>query len=506
MRALSAARRYPLLLCLALQSALLFPHLDLLPIWGDELHTLETIAKPIERSFSSLSREYHPPAYFLLARAWNALPLPGGAVVRLRALSALILLVATALVWRCWIAQLPERARWWYLALWATSPFLILYGRMARSYTLQLALASLTVYFATALVADVSRRRYWIACALSLTSLFYVHYLPAMALLLALGGVLVYRAIRQWHFQFLLALATVTALTALLYSPWILHLTETVGMVANDKPYLSSGARVHEHLLRLAYGAVAFTYGETLPMAVVCVAVLLAPPIAWLLWRGARTAPSWLPLVAVAGLCAYFGAVNSVSFAFIPARLAFIYPFFLLLLVWGAQGRPKAGAMLMGALLLLAPFTLWSYYHRDHFLNKGYVIRYQEIVDSVGRDAPRDRTLVLLDCYGMDPHILAVGLRPRARIGLVRDSRSIERAKKLVSQGSVDTVWLIRAGHDASPARVNDAAQRELSRTLDARRLSFVPYSALDRAVMGWLGWPARPTHVIEAIELFRRQ
>jgi hypothetical protein len=427
-------------------------------------------------------------------------------VVRLRALSALILLLATALVWRFWIAQLPERARWWFLALWATSPFLILYGRMARSYTLQLVLALLTIHYATALIADVSRRRYWIACALCFAALFYVHYLPAMALLLALGGVLVYLAIRRWQFQFLLALATVTGLAALLYSPWILHLTETIGMVVNDKPYLSSGARAHEHLLRIAYGAVAFTYGETLPMAVISAAALLAPLVAWLLFRGARTAPPWLPLVAVAAVCAYFGAVDSVSFAFIPARLAFVYPFFPLLLVWGAQDRPKAGATVMGALLLLAPFTLWSYYHRDHFLNKGYVIPYQEIAESIGRDARRERTLVLLDCYGMDPHILAVGLRPRARIGLVRDGRSIDRVKALLAQGSVDAVWLIRAGHDASPARVNDAAQRELSRTRDARRHSFVPYSALDRTVMGWLGWPTRPTHVIEAIELFRRQ
>jgi uncharacterized membrane protein len=503
MRALSVARRYPLLLCLLVQAALLLPRLDLLPTWGDEFHTLATIAKPIDRSLSDLAHQYHPPAYFLLARVWNTLPLPGDAVVRLRALSALLLLVATSLVWRFWVAQLNERARWWFLALWTTSPFLVLYGRMARSYTLQLTLSLLTIHFVTALIADVSRRRYWLACTLSLTALFYVHYLPAMGFLLAISSILVYLAIRRRQLQFLLSLAGVVGFAALLYSPWILHLTETIGMVTTDKPYLSSGTRAHEHLLRIAYTAVSFTYGETLSMAAGCAAAALAPLVAWLVWRGARPVPTWLSLVSVAVVCGYFGAVNSVSFAFIPARLSFAYPFFLLLLVAGSQHHPKAGTVAMGALLLLAPFDLWSYYTRNNFLNKGYVIPYQEIAALIGRN---DRTFVLFDRYGLDPYVFVGCLHGHAHPTLLRDWRSIERAKSLVAAGSVDTVWLMRAGHDASPARINDAAERELSRVLDARRHSFVPYSALDHFMMAVLGWPTRPTHVIEAVEMVRRQ
>jgi uncharacterized membrane protein len=505
MRALSAARRYPLLLCLALQALLLLPRLDLLPVWGDEFHTRKTIAKPTDGLLDSLSHEYHPPAYFLLARAWNALPLPGDEIVRLRLLSVLLLLVATALVWRFWVAQLDERTRWWFLALWATSPFLTLYGRMARSYTLQLVLSLVTIHFATALIADPARRRYWLACAVSLAALFYVHYLPAMGLALAFGGVLVYLAIRRMQFRFLLALGSVTVSAALLYMPWILHLAETIGMVSNDKPYLASGARSHEHVLRLAYAAVSFAYGETLSLAAVCAAAVIAPLLGWLAWRGMRQSPMWLPLVAVAAVCAYFGAVNSVSFSFIPARLSFVYPFFLLLLARGSECRPKAGTAVLSLLLLLSPFALYSYHTRADFLNKGYVIPYQQIVDSIAEHSNPERTLVLLDCHGLDPHVFREGLRGHARVTLLVDSKSLDRAKMRLTNGSADTVWLLRAGHDASPGHINDTAERELSRTLDSHRHLFVPYSAMDRLMMSVLGWPTRPTHVITAIEMVRR-
>jgi len=361
------------------------------------------------------------------------------------------------------------------------------------------------IHFATALITDPARRRYWLACAACLAALFYVHYLPAMGLSLAFSGVIVYLAIRRKQPQFLLALGAVTVATTLLFLPWILHLAETIGMVANDKPYLASGARSHEHLLRLAYTAVSFAYGETLSLAAVCAGALLAPLLAWLAWRGVHPSPKWLPLVAVAAVCAYFGAVNSVSYSFIPARLSFVYPFFLLLLAGGAEYRPKAGAAIMGLWLLLAPFTLYSYYTGANFLNKGYVIPYQQIAGSIAARSHPERTLVLLDCYGTDSSIFRQCLRGHAQVAMLHDEQLIARAKTSLANGSLDTVWLLRAGHDASPAHINDAAERELSRTLDAHRHLFVPYSAMDRLMMSVLGWRVRPTHVIAAIEMVRR-
>ncbi len=505
MRALAAARRYPLILCLLLQASLLLPRLDLLPIWGDEFHTLETIAKPIHRSLDDLTREYHPPAYYLLARAWNALPLPGTDIARLRALSVLMLLVATVLLWKFWGSQLASPARWWVLALWVSSPFLLLYARMARSYMLQMVLAMLTIRCATALIAEPARRRHWITCAASLAALFYVHYLPAMGLALALGGVLVYLAIRRTQPRYAVALAAVASLAVLLYLPWILHLAETINMVANDKPYLASGAHVREHVLRLAYTAVSFAYGETLSAVALGAAVLLAPLVGWFAWRGARTLPPWLPLIAIAAGCAYYGAMNTVAFSFIPARLAFVYPFFVLLLVIGFEQMRKAGSVALSALLLLAPVAWWNYHAAANFLNKGYVIPYRVIAESILSGSDPARTLVLLDCHGLDPYVFAGRLKGHARLMLLRDAKAIQRAQTALANSKVDRVWLIRAGHDASPTHINDTAERELSRTLETRPHLFVPYSSLDRLAMSVFNWTTRPTHVVAAIEMVRR-
>ena len=82
--------------------------------------------------------------YFLL-HFWIQLPLPGSLIARMRAHSALWVLLGTALLDRLWLRRLPPRTRLWFLALWTFSPCLVLYARMARSYTMQLALACLAL-------------------------------------------------------------------------------------------------------------------------------------------------------------------------------------------------------------------------------------------------------------------------------------------------------------------------------------------------------------------------
>jgi hypothetical protein len=39
----------------------------------------------------------------------------------------------------------------------------------------------------------------------------------------------------------------------------------------------------------------------------------------------------------------------------------------------------------------------------------------------------------------------------------------------------------------------------------EIRRHLFTPYSTLDRWLMGIAGWPDRPTHAVEVLEMRRR-
>ena len=59
--------------------------------------------------------------------------------------------------------------------------------------------------------------------------------------------------------------------------------------------------------VKLAYWAFSFFYGEAIPVWMLPVTALLAIPVAWLLWTGARAARSWLLPAAVTALIGFAG-------------------------------------------------------------------------------------------------------------------------------------------------------------------------------------------------------
>src|SRR5579871_2602198 len=141
--------RFRLLLPLALlaQAFLLFHHLDLLDAWGDEIFTLNVVARPIPEIVPILQNDIHPPLYFFLVHAWRQLPLPWTGIAALRAFSAVFALLSTVLFDQFWLRRWRPAHRCTGLALFVFSPCLLLYGRMARSYSLQTALATVAVFF-----------------------------------------------------------------------------------------------------------------------------------------------------------------------------------------------------------------------------------------------------------------------------------------------------------------------------------------------------------------------
>ncbi|MBI5086074.1 MAG: hypothetical protein HZB13_15925, partial [Acidobacteria bacterium] len=126
----------PLALILLAQALLLFTVPDLLPVWTDELFTLQTIPRPLVEIVPVLQRDIHPPLYYFLLHWW-----PWRSLAGLRVVSGLWALVATLLLDRFWTSRWRPWRRWLALALFAFSPCLLLYGRMARSYSMQAALA-----------------------------------------------------------------------------------------------------------------------------------------------------------------------------------------------------------------------------------------------------------------------------------------------------------------------------------------------------------------------------
>lgn len=534
MNVLSAAARrftrHPLLLLLPVQAAVLFWRLDRLPVWGDEEMTRAVATAPWPEAVRLLGSDIHPPLYFAIAHAWLQLPWAAEPVVALRALSALFALLSGLIVYAGWIAYRAPATRWWFAALWVTSPFLLLYGRMARSYSLQMLFGVLAIAAAERLLrqwaraavrgdsvaphvvsAGAARNRSpsgaWslIAYIAAATLLFYTHYLPGTAVIAAVSLVLLWRLGRRRDPALLVPLFAPPLAVALAGAPWLSHFALLGERVAYAAPYPLTANPLLDHIVQLAYVVVSFTVGEAMVSWAIPLAALTLPLVVWLAIVGAAPRPLWLAVVGLAAAIAFVAAARWVSYAFIAARLSFVFPFWLLLLVSGIARRPSFGRVAGTAMVVAAVAGMASYVRLEGFLNKAYVLPVDAIAARIATHASAADTVVLLDPHGAN---LNDGLRRRlpAEVPVIELwDRSADEARRRALDANVATVWIVRSTIDRSPDHWVAKLEAELAAQAERRDHAFTPYSALDRFAMRLAGWSEQPTHVVDVVELRRK-
>jgi hypothetical protein len=312
----------PLAVLLPLEALLLFWHLDLLSPWFDEADTLLFMRGPLAPVIAIPASGLHPPLYFFLLWCWMRLPLGLGWTAQARTLSVLFTLTSTFAADRIWAQRLAKGARLWFLALWALSPFLLLYGRMSRSYSLQLLLGVLAAAYILRFAEKRSRGNFAIVCALLVVAM-YTHYVPGLALLAAANVVLAQRGrLRD--------AALIDALTALALLPWMAWLIPQLkAWGAHHVGYALTGGAATEFVLKLAYWAMSFTMGEAIPDPTLLLGVILVPLVLILVFIGGRRQReiAWLAIPATA--VGFLGVTRWVAYPFIPARMIFCFPLFL---------------------------------------------------------------------------------------------------------------------------------------------------------------------------------
>ena len=257
-----------------LQAFLLLSALDLLDPWGDEWFTLNTVPQPVSQVLSAVAGNIHPPLYFVLLHYWIQLPWTLSPVASMRAMSAVWALVATVVIYVLWLRQEGPRFQAMFLALWALSPCLLLHARMARSYSMQLALASLAIYSAPRWAEQPRNWKRLLAYIGSSTALLYTHYLSG----LAVSGAVCVTFLFQKRFK--LAAAQVVLL-AVLYSPWVPILVSVLrrwNWIGIPPPY-EGGSIISDQIVRLAYLFVSFSFGETFSTVSFLLSVALTPVI-----------------------------------------------------------------------------------------------------------------------------------------------------------------------------------------------------------------------------------
>ncbi len=495
-------RRNPLWVVLPLEAALLLPSLELLPVWTDEHHTLQTASLPPAEIGASVAADVHPPLYFWLAHAWMQLPLPGSPIGRLRGLSALWVLLATVALWRLWLREAPERERLWFLAVWTLSGCLLLYGRMARSYSMQLFVGVLAIYAAMRWLERPVEWRRGLGYVAASAALLYTHYVPGIAVGVATGLV---AARRMWKGRgprpMVVALVYLGIVLAL--APWIAAMAGAMNKwAARSASYRVFPQPLLDEVAKLAYWLLSFSFGESLPGLTAVIALPMAGAVMWMTVRGMQSRPSWLPFVLVTAAVAVLGVSRWVSVPFVPARLMFLLPFYLLLVVRGCAQQGRLGTVICAIWLAVSACSVAGYFRKEGFLNKGYVAPFDEIAELILRDSSPGSTVVILDTFNTDAFPLRDRLEGRARVLLLTGEHVFGELERIRQEGGTRIIWHVRNTHDISPGELNRRMEAQLEGTGSVRKHLFIRYSAAERFAMRLAGWEERPTHFYQALEV----
>lgn len=457
-------------------------------MWTDELFTYGTVARPVREIIPIVQHDIHPPLYYVLLHAWMQIPLPWHGVAALRAFSALWALAATLLLDCLFTRKWKPWRRWLVLSLFALSPCLLLYGRMARSYSMQTALTVL----AAGMLWRWVRQPEWslrrgTAAMLALLALLYTHYVPGIALLGAFCAV----ALRPLGFRRLgLLLAAVSAG----YLPWVLTLGEGLrawGQAAGfSSRYTLSRNALTEQFLKAGFGAVSLTIGETFSV----VSLALVPVALVLAWRGIRSRTTDRRFVAFIGLAAgvgYLGVARWVSFPFIPARLLWLLPFLVLAMALGIlRLRTPWRQVATAALLISHLSSTVLYFRRENYLNLSYSVPLDEIGERLNREAaPGD--LILLDAYNTD-RALCHYLSGRTPF-LILHAGMAQAARARSAQAGA--IWMVRNTRDISPGHISSRVEAACCAGR-LRQVAFLqPYAPWQIAAMDLLGSKPLPSY-----------
>ena len=493
--------RNPLVWALPLQALLLLSDLDLLDPWADEWFDITAVSQPVSQVLSTVAGNIHPPLYFVLLHSWIQLPWPLTPVAGMRAMSAAWALVATVVVYFCWLRPEGRPFQTKFLALWVLSPCLLLRARMARSYSMQLALASLAIYSAPRWAEQPRNWKRLLAYIGSNSALLYTHYLSG----LAVAGAVWLTFLFQKRFK----LATAQAvLLALLYVPWLPNFASALGTwIGPGTPYegrpltlgawighpmaYEGGSVIVDQIARIAYLFVSFSFGETFSTVSLLLSIVLVPAVLYALWRALESRPAWLPIVLMASAIAWIGVSLFEQFVFAPTQLLFVLPFFLILIV------RQMNSLVFVALLVLYAASDYAYFARSGFLVKPYATPYEEMARVIRDGSLGENAVVAVDRFGSFTEPLLSRLEPGVRITFLDDQAAANELREAPRGGpsGPTVIWLWRRTRDLSPGAFVTKLEHDLSVGRKVRHHDFAAYSLPERWIRQLLRGPDQPKY-----------
>lgn len=428
-------------------------HINARVFFSDEIATLYVAQGSFAHTIREVVHDVHPPLYFVVAHVFVQLFPPEG----LRLLSALCAFLAFFVVRRLASVLLLNRsAHFPFLVLFASSPFIIFVSRMARYYSMTLLLAMAATYCLLFYMRE--QKRVW--CVLyffALLALVYTNYLTIVLLVAHIVYILLARHLPKASRR---ALAIAFLATGLCYIPWLVVLAHQYqGIIASEGYHFSFVQGIKKGILNTSYLLYCFALGDSIaPWNVLRAALFLLPWIVAVVlsarsckpWHHLRSCPAFLFLILllVAAVLLLFIAFQQMNLIYVPMRVAFLSPFFLLVV---AEAFPRLGkaqeTALLLALLLVNGFSLANYYSNRETTNWAYNIPVHDILTMIDRLHTPD-TLTVVDNYNFNREFNYY--KPRGAVqGLKEQNLSADALKKLFRP--FPRVLFLYATHDGSP-------------------------------------------------------
>lgn len=495
-----------LLIVIIAQCILYGAHVTLLPMWGDEAFTVQTMAESPARIIEIVRQDIHPPLYFLLAHWWNCLPIAPDPLQRLRILSVLFVIATTVFVERLWLRSVPKHFRRWFLLFWTLSPCLLLFGRMGRSYSLQMLLATIAIWYLLAFANNPTTGKL-VAFTLSLGALLYTHYLPGIALWSGANLLLLLSWKGRSHWKWLILC---NGLVAMLYVPWLLTLAGSLQQWERYSVHSMTGNIWAEQIVKLFYCFYSFTFGEAIPVWLLPVTLLIVIPCLWLLFSGAQQRNEWLWPAVFTSAVAYAGATRWASVPFMSARLLFLLPLFLALLAAGVIARHRMGALVGVAVIGCNIAGIAAYFNVNEILNVAYTTPNARIAEEIALHSQPADTAVWMDGLNFDDTVVQYYLPASFRVRELTSPESVAAARAELDTANIRHVWFLRSVHDISAGQLFGQLESQMMAAWPEHTLhSYVELSPTHLAVLHMLALlrhqdQSRPPYMYQMWE-FRR-
>ncbi len=458
-------KRGAILLILLIGGILLFYHLDLYDVWGDEALTYpkgETIGD-VFTYVKHAGGTVHPPLYSLVQFAWMKL-FAGYDVAKSRLLWAFFGLLNIFLVYLLGKQLFSRKIGLVAAFLAAFNPFLVQYSRMVRYYPLTATMFLLVLLFFFRL-KETDKLKDWLWFTLAGALSLYQDYMSAFVLLFLYGYLaLKFTEVRHQLKKWILA-AVVMIVLFLPWAPTIIYQAkgETNPYPEHVESFVKETPRMAQRgpglksvivngISKLGFTAYIFSVGETTYPWKYAVSVPLFLTYLILFIAGAVRAyrgndPNLRILFALTVFLMISTAFISEAFGMFGARLfqypsKVLYQAFPVILICAAGLTSLKPKLLQAVLLILVPagsaYGLANYYTGRQFLNPKFLAPWGEILADIERSAGED-DLILTDEEAFYHQVRSAGF-PVEIFGLVG---AIEKIEKERASRDLDKVFLV---------------------------------------------------------------